>query len=51
MAELIALARFEAFEARAAAEAEEEWDEEDEDGPEIIYAYGDDDGEGDDELE
>ena len=53
MAEIIAQARFEAFEARAAAEEEEEWDEDLADGPEIIYAYGDADdyGEDDDELE
>ena len=42
MAELIATARMLAFEARAAEEEDEDWDEEFEDGPEIIYAYGDD---------
>ena len=44
--ELVATARTLAFEARAAAE-DEDWDEEFADGPEIIYAYGDD-GEDDD---
>jgi 23S rRNA pseudouridine1911/1915/1917 synthase len=43
MAELIETARMLAFEARALAEEEDDdWDEEFEDGPEIIYAYGDD---------
>ncbi len=42
MAELIATARMLAFEARAAEEEDEDWDEEFEDGPEIIYASGDD---------
>ncbi|MES2771164.1 MAG: 23S rRNA pseudouridine(1911/1915/1917) synthase RluD [Pseudomonadota bacterium] len=44
MAELIEHLRMEAYEARAIAEeAEDDWDEELEGGPEIIYAYGDDD--------
>ncbi len=42
MAELIATVRMLAFEARAAEEEVEDWDDELEDGPEIIYAYGDD---------
>ena len=41
--------RCEAYDARAAAELEEDdWDEDFADGPEIIYAYGDDWGEDDD---
>ena len=48
MAELIALARLEAFDARAATELEDDWDEDDADGPEIIYAYGDGDDDDDD---
>jgi hypothetical protein len=41
MAELIATVRSEAFDARALEEVED-WDDDDgEDGPEIIYAYGD----------
>jgi len=43
MAELIETARMLAFEAKLAAEAEDDddWDEDLEGGPEIIYAYGD----------
>ena len=51
MAELIATARTLAFEARAAEEEDEDWDEEFEDGPEIIYAYGDDTEDDDVDLE
>ena len=51
MAELIATARMLAFEARAAEEEDEDWDEEFEDGPEIIYAYGDDTEDDDGDLE
>lgn len=51
MAELIATARMLAFEARAAEEEDEDWDEEFEDGPEIIYAYGDDIEDDDVDLE
>ena len=51
MAELIATARMLAFEARAAEEEDEDWDEEFEDGPEIIYAYGDDTEDDDVDLE
>ena len=51
MAELIEIARMEAFEARALEEEDEEdWDEELEGGPQIIYAYGDS-GEDDDDCE
>ena len=51
MAELIETARTLAFEARAAEEEDEDWDEEFEDGPEIIYAYGDDTEDDDVDLE
>ena len=52
MAELIETARMLAFEARVQAEEEEEdWDEDFEDGPEIIYAYGDNCEDDDDDLE
>ena len=52
MAEVIATARMLAFEARAAAEEEDDWDEDFPDGPEIIYAYGDDaDDDEDDDVE
>jgi 23S rRNA pseudouridine1911/1915/1917 synthase len=45
MAELIGVARSDAFEARALAEEEEDdWDEEYDDGPEIIYVRGNGDG-------
>jgi 23S rRNA pseudouridine1911/1915/1917 synthase len=51
MAELIETARMLAFEARALAEEEsEDWDDDFDDGPEIIYAYGDN-TEDDDDLE
>ncbi|WP_420851671.1 23S rRNA pseudouridine(1911/1915/1917) synthase RluD [Propionivibrio soli] len=49
MSELIEVARSLAFEARLAAEAAaEEWEDEFEDGPEIIYAYGDEGAQADD---
>ena len=55
MAELIATARMLAFEAKEAAEAEEDddWDDDLEGGPEIIYAYGDNlaDDEDEDDIE
>jgi 23S rRNA pseudouridine1911/1915/1917 synthase len=53
MADLIAILRSEAFEARAINEDEDDWDEDLEGGPEIIYARGDGEGddEGDDEID
>ena len=53
MAELIEIARMEAFEARALEEeeAEDDWDEDLEGAPEIIYAYGDSSEDDDDECE
>ena len=49
MAELIETARLLAFEANAAAEEDDDWDDDLEDGPEIIYAYGENDGSSDDD--
>ena len=52
MAELIAILRSEAFEARAIEDDDDDWDEDLEGGPEIIYARGDgDDGESDDDID
>lgn len=51
MAELIETARMLAFEARALADEEmDDWDDDLDDGPEIIYAYGDN-SEDDDDLD
>jgi 23S rRNA pseudouridine1911/1915/1917 synthase len=50
MAELIAILRSEAFEARAVEDEDDDWDEELEGGPEIIYARGDGD-DGDDDID
>ena len=51
MAELIETARMLAFEARALAEEEsDDWDDDFDDGPEVIYAYGDN-TEDDDDLD
>jgi 23S rRNA pseudouridine1911/1915/1917 synthase len=52
MAELIATARMLAFEANAIAEEDDDdWDEDLEGGPEIIYAYGDNVADDEDDFE
>ena len=52
MAELIETARMLAFEAKAIAEEDDDdWDEDLEGGPEIIYAYGDNLGDDEDDFE
>ena len=51
MAELIETARMLAFEARAIEEEDAEWDEDFEDGPEIIYAYGGETEDDDEDLD